>query len=83
MEPQILGVPVHSAVQYGSVAGVLLFVIGSIVLYLKYKYKSSHSLVKNNDDGDIALMAREEGNKGADVISDFLVRNSTSMETII
>ena len=83
MEPQILGVPVHSAVQYGSVAGVLLFVIGSIVLYLKYKYKSSHSLVKNNDDGDIALMAREEGNKGADVISDFVVRNSTSMETII
>ena len=72
MEPQILGVPEHSAVQYGSVAGVLLFIIGSIVLYFRFKYKSSHSLVKNNDDGDIALMAREEGNKGADVMHDLL-----------
>ena len=67
MEPQILGVPVHSAIQYGSIAGFLLFCIGSIILYIKIKYgKSSHSLV-NADDGDIALMAREEGNKGANV----------------
>ena len=60
--------PVHSAIQYGSLAGVLLFCIASIVLYFKLRYsKASHSLV-NADDGDIALMAREEGNKGADVL---------------
>jgi H+/gluconate symporter-like permease len=68
-ESQILGVPVHSAIQYGSIAGVLIFCILSIVLYFKIKSKSSHSLVRQNaDDGDIALMAREEGDKGSNIL---------------
>jgi hypothetical protein len=39
------------------------------VLYFKIKSKSSHSLVRQNaDDGDIALMAREEGDKGSNIL---------------